>query len=565
MRQLLGLHLVFLVPTFLSRVFSTHGFYLSRPSQDCKLVEHRQSFYHGIRIQGIVLAAPITCESTANVAKQRIGDIVILISSKNAKSTLSKFGSGSVVGCPSIADAASQLANKAFWFADGLIDTYIAAVPEANDQAAFARLCETDVLIALGLQDEAEILYVSKVFQARRKRTVSLRKRQCQFALDCSLSIPAMVGPYDELTPSLRARLLPWTEDATARRIFEKMTGAFNRWTTDDFCFAILIFLNQFSGSKVDWVRYSIDATWEKGVIQNAKELYNMISKCSKCIGKCVADDTCRECIGKLTKIDTRDQVASYRTIVSYESDSLRDFSMCILTKNNVFGCDAKIPTLPKVDAIATWRGKELTEPDGRALLVGHLDDPASPAGGLKTDVSWKVVFGANEAYDKFPSQNQLFYPTTRGRDMWYDPVFRVETLDGRHVWCARHYKVRPGPKPGTFRFSVLDNGVTSDEFWNIVGVADDLSWIVFHYAGAAAAVGLRYLGGLVCTADGSIPKQSEIPRIWECLNCAGIQPWELYAVDNDPSTPGAIAAGPAPLGVYRTSVLAKRTAAASS
>lgn len=100
---------------------------------------------------------------------------------------------------------------------------------------------------------------------------------------------------------------------------------------------------------------------------------------------------------------------------------------------------------------------------------------------------------------------------------MWYDPVFRVETLDGRNVWCKvkshvvkrqsashrvlncllfrfiiqRHYKVRNGPVPGTFRLSVLDNGVTSNEFWTIAGVADDLSWIVFHYAGAASAVGL--------------------------------------------------------------------------
>lgn len=73
---------------------------------------------------------------------------------------------------------------------------------------------------------------------------------------------------------------------------------------------------------------------------------------------------------------------------------------------------------------------------------------------------------------------------------MWYDPVFRVECLDGRNVWCKRHYKVRDGPVPGTFYFSVLDNGITSNEFWTIVDVADDLSWIVFHYAGAAGAIG---------------------------------------------------------------------------
>jgi hypothetical protein len=57
-------------------------------------------------------------------------------------------------------------------------------------------------------------------------------------------------------------------------------------------------------------------------------------------------------------------------------------------------------------------------------------------------------------------------------------------------VLLQRHYKVRDGPTPGTFYFSVLDNGITSNEFWTIAGVADDLSWIVFHYAGAAGAVG---------------------------------------------------------------------------
>ena len=80
------------------------------------------------------------------------------------------------------------------------------------------------------------------------------------------------------------------------------------------------------------------------------------------------------------------------------------------------------------------------------ALLVDHLDDPVAPAGSQRTEISWKVAAGANVAYDQFPSQNQIFYPAVSGRDMWYDPVFRVETIDGRVVWCKRHYKVRNSP-----------------------------------------------------------------------------------------------------------------------
>lgn len=33
-------------------------------------------------------------------------------------------------------------------------------------------------------------------------------------------------------------------------------------------------------------------------------------------------------------------------------------------------------------------------------------------------------------------SSLQLFYPNAKGKDLWYDPVFRVETIDGRNVWC---------------------------------------------------------------------------------------------------------------------------------
>ena len=77
-----------------------------------------------------------------------------------------------------------------------------------------------------------------------------------------------------------------------------------------------------------------------------------------------------------------------------------------------------------------------MTKESARQILIAHLDDEKAPEGGLKTDNSWKVACGANVAYDQFPSQNQIFYESANGSSMWYDPVFRVETLDGRNVWC---------------------------------------------------------------------------------------------------------------------------------
>jgi hypothetical protein len=137
----------------------------------------------------------------------------------------------------------------------------------------------------------------------------------------------------------------------------------------------------------------------------------------------------------------------------------------------------------------------------------------------------------------------------------------------------------------------VLDNGVTSNEFWTIIGVANDLSWIAFHYAGAATSVGQvravvgyasacyyhpwlardrlmfvytafvvqRYLGGLLCTADGGLPDASQLDDVWPAFQYAGIEPWELFVVNNDPQFPGAIDAGPPPLDFYRKEVLASK------
>jgi hypothetical protein len=90
---------------------------------------------------------------------------------------------------------------------------------------------------------------------------------------------------------------------------------------------------------------------------------------------KCLQDETCKTCLEKLTELDTRDQAASYRTIVSYESEALKDFSFCVFQKHNVFQCKATIPTIPKIKPISEWRGEKVTEEVARSLLIGHLDD----------------------------------------------------------------------------------------------------------------------------------------------------------------------------------------------
>ena len=510
-----------------------------------------------------------------------VGTVALLVPS--SPSATSKFGSRSPVALspPSYLEVAEQLVRKIRHFSDGRVVARVVTPPpppsssssggddDDRDDREDEFCLSSDALFAVGLTSPSDIRYLSHKFRERRESTSSTggwgggRRIMCQFAIDCGTHEYApVVGPHDaandDASPMTIASMLsPWSDVASGRRLSSQMSRLFGEMSTDEFALATMLYFDRFSGGRrIPWVMHSIDVTWEKGPYRNAREVYDMVTKCGSCINKCLSDENCSSCIRALDKIDTRDQVSSYRTLVSYESELLRDFSLCILTKNNVFGCDATIPKLPVVRPMGTWRGTEVTSEIARSIMIGHLRGVvggASPEGSRRLDVSWKVACGANAAYDQFPSQNQLFYPAAGGgTDLWYDPVFRVETIDGRDVWCKRHYRVRRGTVPGTFRFSVLDNGVTSDEFWTVLGAADDLGWVAFHYAGAAAAVGQRYIGGLLCTPDGGLPPPGDLDEIWRLFRSAEIEPWELFVVDNDESSPGALAAGPPPLDYYR-------------
>jgi hypothetical protein len=493
----------------------------------------------------------------------KVGNVLLLIPSIENPAHRCKFGTRSPVGSPTIREAAEHLVRKIGWFSDELVYAKIVTPEEVSQSRTIQNEILTNVncLIAFHLTSPSDMATASELFQERKANSDVYGDLMSQFAIECDTMGNAsskdlssfVVGKYDSSKPSLVSQLFPWTKAASHRRLQESMASLFERSASDDFVLALMLFFNQCtpSGISIPWVECSIDATWEKGFIRNAKELFSMITKCGPCIAKCMMDPQCSKCLKELTALDTRDQVTSYRTIVSYESELLRDFSLCILQKNNIFGCYATIPDKHHIPPIKHWKGKDLTQEDARQILIGHLDEKLD-----LPQVSWKVAAGANEAYDQFPSQNQLFYTGVNGKDMWYDPVFRVNTVDDRHVWCKRHYRVRDGPEPGTFRLSVLDNGVTSNEFWTIAGVADDLSWVVFSYAGAASAVGQRYLGGLLCTPDGLLPPSNTLSKIWKVLEHTTMAPWEMFLVNNDDTGADAVIAGPPPLNFYRADIL---------
>jgi hypothetical protein len=261
-----------------------------------------------------------------------VGNVLFLLP-HNAAAVVSKFGTRSPYGSPSILEATEQLQRKVGWFSDHLVDAEIVVLPENGDYTEIqARALKANALFALHLNDN-ESKWLETVFDSRNQRD---RQDMCNFALECDGSLPSICGPYYSASPSLSSQLLPWTDSASGKRLDEKMKGLFDRWTSDEFTYAIMLFFNRFSGTKIDWCKHSIDASWEKGPVQNAQELYSMVTKCGDCVAKCVKDEKCKECLDALADIDTTDQVLSYRTIVSYESELLKDFSYCILQKNNM-------------------------------------------------------------------------------------------------------------------------------------------------------------------------------------------------------------------------------------
>ena len=74
---------------------------------------------------------------------------------------------------------------------------------------------------------------------------------------------------------------------------------------------------------------------------------------------------------------------------------------------------------------------------------------------------------------------------------------------------------------------------MVSDEKWTTVDAAEDLSWAVFHYSGAARRAGQSYVGALLCTPDGLWPQSArsgtEYERIREAFRNCDLELWELF------------------------------------
>jgi hypothetical protein len=387
-------------------------------------------------------------------------------------------------------------------------------------RAAFWRaVADVDMVVFVGVSDDAHAAFLAK----------HSAHVPCVVAFACCDALADAARLHFQPASALLAALastLPWGRSNRDALLLENARELFARHTPSDFVFALLLLLD----GVVAPVR-----TLTVNRRTTPANLACMLRNCGSEVAACVSDPRCKAALDCLEACGLNDQVCSYRCITSFESPRFEAFALCNLQLHNCLGNHAERPLLPATAPMAAFRGAPLTHETAEALLTGWLATPGTLAdAGQTLQWSWKVVAGQNPAYDYFPAQHQIFY-RGKGKSFWYDPVFKVRLFDGAWEWRRRHYRVKRQAEPGRFVFSVLDNGVTSLEHWTVVDVADDLSWGLFAYSGAASAAGQAYGGAVFATPDGAWPPAEQLARVREAHAACGIKMWELHEVDNSP------------------------------
>ena len=468
---------------------------------------------------------------------------VVFVVPNQAATSASPFGATSPEPNPTWHAVGSHLSSRLSSFDKRVVGSVLSE----DELIASGSTSSADIIIALGLSAAAAAPLSVLAGQESLAALVSY---------DCASEVGALtkVGAYtqnaqgvDAALQQVQTTVAPWAAVARGERLCEQASMLLSRHSSEDLLYSLFFMVHGLGIAELDLVKHTVNPTWEKGPVRNAAEFASMCTKCADKIGPALNDPETKATIDLLNACDMRDQVGSYRVIVSSETPQLEEFSLCILQQNNCFGCDATIIDEPRVPLLQAWRGSPVSEAAARQIAIGHYDcDQAHPEAAQRLPWSWKIVCGANPAYDAFPAQHQIFYPSDKSsKTLWYDPVFKVETLDGQQVWTKRHYRCSPrtvapelavlpsGDSHGAWTLSTLDNGVVSKEHWTTVDAADDLSWAVFHYSGAAAVVGQSYLGGLLCSADGEWPAAArsgpEYERIRTAFAKCDIELWELY------------------------------------
>ncbi|CAE7665305.1 unnamed protein product [Symbiodinium microadriaticum] len=308
-----------------------------------------------------------------------------------------------------------------------------------------------------------------------------------------------------------------------AAKLRDDVTDLWHRRTAEEAVYAMLLL--------IDKAVMPLPAMVDQRPVPTADTVFRAVDRCQEQFRNCFTQPRCLQSLACLSQCGLADQSCSYRCIVSYQSQAFTDFSLCALQKQNMLNSQIERPTTPTAKPLENFRGKAMTHETAESILVGHFDPEDHRH-------SWLVAAGSNPAYEQFALQYQLWYKGSGRNTFWYHPTFLVEALDGAKIWRTRDYRVRRRDTPGMWDFSVVDNGIISEERWHLLGADDNLEWIVLFYVGVARRAGLSYRGCLVLTPEGEMPGPEHAQAIEAAIARAEMKPWELEATSNPPVDP---------------------------
>jgi len=424
---------------------------------------------------------------------------------------------------PNWEQCAQQLAARVRWDLESLVELEVMSV----SQLCSASEAELDLDLVLGIDLTAALLCPSAEAALRRAKTrlfiASSRSRQLGSFWQSMTSLMGSgeeelsdAGPFD-----LKATLGGYTE---ALKLRNDVIDLWQRCTAEEAVYAMLVL--------IDAAVTPLPAMRAQKPVPTSESISRAIEKCTDQFRMCFTQPRCLQSLACISQCGLADQSCSYRCIVSYSSEAFTQFSLCALQKQNLLDSKIERPATPSAMPMETFRDKPLTHEVAEGVLVGHFD----PANGRRH--GWLVAAGSNPAYEQFALQYQLWYKGSAKNTFWYHPTFLVEALDGQKIWRTRDYRVRRKQTPGMWDFSVVDNGIISEERWHLLGADENLDWCVLFYVGVARKAGLSYRGCLVLTRDGDMPGPEHAEALAAAIARAGMMPWELEGTSNPPVDP---------------------------
>ena len=238
-----------------------------------------------------------------------------------------------------------------------------------------------DVVVVLGVtnRNEEDRLISALTFAEAASSSISPRAILVEPECTPTLRNLRRAGSYriNQTLDDAISTLAPWTPTASGKRLLSKTDTLLGRKSSEDYIFAVLFAVHGLL-TDIDVVKSDINPSWDKGVVRNVQEFRKMTDCCGPQIAAALSDPQTKQAIDLLNAVDLRDQVGSYRVIVSNETPELEEFTLCILQQNDCFNCDAPILQRPVVPLLTQWRGRPLDDEGARQILMGHLDHPSS-------------------------------------------------------------------------------------------------------------------------------------------------------------------------------------------